>query len=93
MSLFIKSSHENPVCFSSVSQTCNMPQPSYYSSLDRPNIPISTLFSNTLSLCSYFNVKCQASHPYKTQGKITILCTLSFIFLASKLEDKRFCTE
>jgi hypothetical protein len=30
--------------------------------------------------------------PYKT-GKIIVLYILIFIFLNSKVEDKRFCTE
>jgi hypothetical protein len=30
------------------------------------------------------------SHPYKTTGKIIILYTFIFIFLGSKVEDKRF---
>ena len=34
-----------------------------------PNILLSTLFSNTLSQCSSFNVSDQVSHPYKTKGK------------------------
>ena len=34
------------------------------SSLVGPNIPPSTLFSNTLSLCSSLNVSDQVSHPY-----------------------------
>ena len=33
------------------------------SSLLGPNIPLNTLFSNTLSLCSSFNVSDQVSHP------------------------------
>jgi hypothetical protein len=33
------------------------------------------------------------SHPYKTTGKIMVLYTVIFIFLDSKLEDKRFYTE
>jgi hypothetical protein len=35
-----------------------------------PNILLSTLFSNTLSLRSSLNVSNQVSHPYKTTGKI-----------------------
>jgi len=30
-------------------------------------------------------------HPYKTTGRIIVLCILIFKFLDSKLEDKRFC--
>jgi hypothetical protein len=39
-------------------------------SLFGPNIPLSALFSNSLSLCSSLNVRDQASHPYRTTGKI-----------------------
>jgi hypothetical protein len=50
---------------------------------------LSTLFSNTLSLCSSFHVTDLVSHVHKT-SKITVLCILIFLFLDSKLEDKRF---
>ena len=55
------------------------------SSLSSPNIFLSTLFSNTLSLRASVNVSDQVSHPYKTEGKITVPCILIFIFLCSKL--------
>jgi hypothetical protein len=35
-----------------------------------PNILLSTLFSDTLNLCSSVNVTDQVSHPYNTTGKI-----------------------
>ena len=38
-----------------------------------PNILLSTLFSNTLSLRPSLNVRDQDSHPYKTVGKIIVL--------------------
>jgi hypothetical protein len=54
---------------------------------------LSTPFSNTLSLRSSPNVRDQVSHPYKTTGNIRILYILIFVFLDTKLEDKRFFTE
>jgi hypothetical protein len=38
-------------------------------------------------------VRDQVSHPYKTTGTIIVLYILTFVFMDSKLEDKRFCTE
>ena len=55
------------------------------SSLLGPNILLSNLFSNTLSLRSSRNVSDQFSHPYKTTGKIKVQDILIFIFLYSKL--------
>jgi len=63
------------------------------SSLLAPNILLSTLFSNTLSLLFSLSVSDQVSHPYETTGKIIFLCILIFKFLDSKLEDKIFCTK
>jgi hypothetical protein len=37
-----------------------------------PNTLLSTLFWNTLSLCSSLNVWGQVSHPYKPTGKIRV---------------------
>ena len=53
------------------------------SSLLDPNISIRTLFSKTLSLCSSLGVTDQVSHPYKPEGKTTVLYILIFIFLDS----------
>jgi hypothetical protein len=37
------------------------------------NILLSTLFSNTISLCSSLNVRDEVLHPYRNTGKITVL--------------------
>jgi hypothetical protein len=54
------------------------------SSLLGPNILLSTLFWNTHSKCSSFNVRDQFSYPYKTIDKIAVLCILIFIILNRK---------
>jgi hypothetical protein len=48
-----------------ISALCGFLQPPVTSSLVGPNVP-STLFSNTLSLCSSLIVGDQVSHPYTT---------------------------
>jgi hypothetical protein len=50
------------------SSLCSFLQSPVTWSLFGPNILRSTLFSNTLSLCSSLNVKDQVSHPYRTTG-------------------------
>jgi hypothetical protein len=75
------------------SSLCSLLHSPVTSSLLDPNILLSTLFSNTLSICSSLSVRDQVSHPYKTIGKITVLYILIFVFLDSKLEDTRSCTE
>ena len=62
-------------------------------SLLGPNILLNTLFSNTLNLHSSLKVSDQISHPFKTTGKIIVLYIIFFVFLDSKLKDKRFCHE
>ena len=52
-----------------------------------PNILLSTLCSNTLSLRSSLIVSDQDSHPNKTASKIIVLYILIFIFLDNKLEE------
>ena len=39
-----------------------------------PNILLNILFSNTLNLPSSIKVSNQISHPFKTNGKITVQC-------------------
>ncbi|PNF33414.1 hypothetical protein B7P43_G04158, partial [Cryptotermes secundus] len=58
-----------------------------------PNILLNTLFSNTLSLCSFLNIRDQVSHPYRTICKIIVLYILILMFLDSKREDERLWAE
>jgi len=48
---------------------CSLFQPPTTSSFLGPNILLSTLFLNTLNLCSSHSERDQISHPYKTTGK------------------------
>jgi hypothetical protein len=45
---------------------------SIISPLFGPNTLLSNLISNTLSLCSYLNVRDQVSHPCKTTNTILV---------------------
>jgi hypothetical protein len=72
---------------------CSFLQHPVTSSLFGPNILLSILFSNTLRLCSFLNVRDQVSHSYKTIGKFIFRRILIFPFLGSRLEDRRSCTE
>jgi len=55
------------------SSLCSFLHSPVTSSLLGPNIPLSTLFSNTHSLCFSLNVNDQVPHPYKTAGINQIL--------------------
>jgi hypothetical protein len=59
------------------SSLCSFLQPPVTSFLSGPNILLSILFSNTVSLCSSLKVIDQVSHPYKTSGNIIILYILN----------------
>jgi hypothetical protein len=74
------------------SPLCNFLHCPVTSSLLDQNIPLSTLFSKTLSQCSSLNVRDQVSHPYKTTGRIMILYILTFTFLNSRREHRRLWT-
>jgi len=75
------------------SSLCSFLHSPVTSSLLGPNILLSTLFLNTLSLRSSLSVSDQVSHPYKTTGKIIFLYISIFIFLDNKMQDKSCCTE
>jgi hypothetical protein len=67
-------------------------QPHVTSSFFDPNNFLSTLSSNSFSLCSYLNIRDQVSHLYRTTGRI-VLDILMFTFLDSRREDKKFWVE
>jgi hypothetical protein len=60
------------------------------SSLFDSNILLITLFLNTLSLRSSLNIR---DYAYRTAGKITVLCIITFMYLDSNGEEIRFWTE
>jgi hypothetical protein len=60
---------------------CSLLHSPLISSLLGPNIFLSTLFPNTLSLCHSHSVREQFSHPHKKTGKIRVLYILNiYIF-------------
>jgi hypothetical protein len=72
------------------SSLCSFLQPPTILSLFGPNIPLSTLFSNTFSLCSSLNIRVQVSHPYKTTGKSIVVCYDFLRFLDNRRKDEKF---
>jgi hypothetical protein len=69
---------------------CSFLQPPVISSLLVPNNLFSTLFSDTLSLCTSLNVRDRISQPYKTSGKIMFFLCFSLYILKSRRMDRRF---
>jgi hypothetical protein len=78
-----KKSGEEHACWSSSLRS--FPQSSVTSSLLGPNIFLSTLFSNTLSLWS-LNVKDRVSNQYETTGNLSVLYMRIFKFLRRRRE-------
>jgi hypothetical protein len=66
---------------------CNFSHSPVTSSLLGPNILLSTLLSNTFSLCFSLYVRDQISHTDRTA------CSNFFMFFYSRREDRRFWTE
>ena len=75
------------------SSLCNLLHSPVTPPLFSPNILLSTLFLNTLSLRFSLNVRDQVSHPYKTIGNTVVLYFFICISLYSKMEDTSFCTD
>jgi len=77
--------------FQCIYPDCISFQPPIVHSFLDPNIFLSTISSNTISLCFYVGDK--VSDPYKTTEKVIITYALIFVFLHRKQEDKLFWTE
>ena len=57
------------------------------------NIPLNTLFSNTLSLRSSLNVSDQVSHPHKTTGNVLLLLSYCLYCWIAKWKTKYSATK
>ena len=69
------------------SETCWSPSSSLSSPLFVSHSGQNTIFLKTLSLCFSLHVGNRVSHPYRTTGKIIILCILIFTLLDSKRDE------
>ena len=67
---------------------CNLLHSPVTSSLQRPNILINTMFSNSFSFPSSRNINDQVSHPYQTTGKIIVLHISIFNFWIATWKTK-----
>jgi hypothetical protein len=68
------------VCTLQSSSLCSFLYPLITSYFSDPYIFLSTLFLNTVSLCSFLSARDQLSYPYKTTGKIIVFCILLCVF-------------
>jgi hypothetical protein len=75
------------------SSLCSFHHPPVTLSLFGPNILLSTLFSNALSLCYSLNARNGVWHPYKTTDKIIVLYILIPRIVDNKWVDRRLWTE
>jgi hypothetical protein len=57
------------------------------------SILLSTLFSDTLNLCSSLHLTDEVSHPYNAVGESMSFYSLIFVFSARRQEDKTLWTE
>jgi hypothetical protein len=62
---------------------CHLQPPATFSVLGQ-NIFLSTLFSNSLNLCSSLSARDQVSHPYKTTCKLMVLYILISLVLEGR---------
>jgi hypothetical protein len=69
------------------SSLCSFLHSPVQSSLLGPNILLSNLFSNTVSLRSLLHVSDQVSHPYRTTDKIIFLLLLLYTIFLYKITD------
>jgi hypothetical protein len=67
-------------------------QPPATSSFLGPDIPVSTLFSDTFSPYSSLSMRDEIQQPYKTADKIVVLYILIIKILERRLGDKRHRT-
>jgi hypothetical protein len=67
---------------------CSFLQLPITSSFLGPNIFVGILYSNTLSLHFFLNVRVHVYHSYKTTGKIILMYILIFTFLDSRQGNK-----
>ena len=70
------------------SSLCSFLPSTVNSSFLGPNILLSTLFSNTVSLCSFLSMRDQVSHPYETTGNTIVLYFILKVFWRANWKTK-----